>query len=129
MSTVTKNLAELVKLLEPVPLGTYFSITAEGGIEFQADGHDKVKGIRAVFPGLIWRKRHVDSVGWWEYTTKTPDGIKLRIYGDKRGPPSCKRIEETYEEVIHIPACEEHDEVHTRTRVRWECPEEEKEAV
>jgi len=109
-----------------LPLGTYFDVGSGGlSLEIQADG-DKVPPIRAAFPG-VWKKippPDESPDGWWSYVHTTPDGVSVKIYADRTGPKSCRRIVEEVTETVHVPACEEHDEEVKKTVVRWECPEE-----
>jgi len=127
MSIRVENYSDLVPLILALPVGTYYSAES-AGLEMQANG-DAVTKVRAAFPGQVWKKMPPKKNGldWWEYSTVLPNGIKVRIYADRRGPLSCKKVEmqvTTTEEVeVPVTTRTEIREV-TRTVVTWECPEE-----
>ena len=127
MAYRTANIEALVPYILRLPEGAHFDVESDGTLEMQPSRF-KVEEIRACFPG-VWKKQYVASLGWWEYRLTLGDGTRLKIYADRKGPKSCKRIEEKVDETVLVPACDEHRETRTRTVVRWECPEEADDAV
>ncbi len=126
MSIRIEGIERVFSLVTRLPQGAHFSIESKGGkphLEMQASG-DVATARRALFPG-VWKKKFQEGCQWWEYQQTTADGVDLKIYADRVGPKSCKRIEEEVTKTVHVPACLAHDEVQTQTVVRWECPEEE----
>lgn len=123
MSFRSENIEKLIPLILRLPLKQHFDIERCGDLSMQASGSE-VSTLRSLFPGVLWKKHNEDTLGWWSYTA-TFEGIQLKIYADRVGPQSCKRIVETVEEVVYIPATEAHDEIVKREVIRWECPEDE----
>lgn len=107
-----------VTLLDRIPDGvwTEFSGTHIG---FQAETQEQVKAIRALFPGVIWKKSYDEYVKWWNYDG-TYEGIELRIYAVRQAPPTCTAIEVTETKVEKVPTAWEEREV-TRTKLVWDC--------
>ena len=124
MSYRTENYESWVPLIENLPVGTYYEVSINGKeMSMQAGTQAAVKRVMSAFPGCIWQKAKDESIGWWSYTTALSDERTLKIYADREGPKSCKRVEETVEERVLVLAQDEHYETRKRTKVRWECPE------
>lgn len=124
MSLRTKNLEKLIPWILLLPEGTYFD-AKDDGFEIQAYTRDQVRKVRRSFPGVIWRKIRVDAVGWWEYTADITPDVHVKIYADREGPISCKKVEKIITETISVPAREAHEETRTHKVITWECPEQE----
>ena len=130
MATRIKDFEKIVPMILALPRDTFFDCSQYDNVvslSMQASGKE-VSRVRSAFPGVIWTKTKSDDFGWWEYDGKF-DGVKIHIYADRLGPESCTRIEEKITSVVHVPACEAHDEEKTKIVVRWICkddPEEDK---
>lgn len=128
MSTRIAGYEEVVPLILALPVGTYYTVESDGSLEIQAQG-EAVTAVRRAFPRVIWKKTPPGTrsmCDWWTYHATLEDGRKIKIYADRVGPKSCKRIEETVTEtqMVEVPVETRREEREvTRTRVRWECPE------
>lgn len=115
-------LRHIVDLFSDLPNGVIASIV-DSGIVVQAHNRAAAQQIRSCFPGLFWRKLSPDvtKLSWWEEEAYSK-GVRINIYAIQEAPPSCKAIEEEYEEEEKVPTAFETRMV-TKTRTRWECPE------
>ena len=123
MAYKTSNMDVLIPLIMLLPDGQHFDTSPSGDeLSMQASG-EEVNKLRKSFGG-VWTKHKQEGLQWWEYIREGKNGEPtLKIYADRVGPKSCRRIVEEAEEVVHVPAREAHDEVIKRTVVRWECDE------
>jgi len=114
-----------------LPDGMYFD-TCGDKLDFQASSQ-KASVVREQVSKTFeltepWKKQYNESCGWWEYTNKTNNGISIKVYADREGPESCKKIVEVTTEEENVPVKFEKQMV-TRERVRWECPKNKEEAL
>jgi len=115
----TKTLRTLIDIQFPEDI--YFDICSAGIVDTQCYTQDEVRRARAAFGGgVVWNKEWVADCGWWEYTAKVPQGFTVNIYACRESPPTCKAIEETYEEEEKVPVAFETKMV-TKKRIRWDC--------
>lgn len=115
-------LAVLLKL--DLPEDVYFDIdTAMYDVHAQCQTQEQLRRFCQAFPGTFWAKAFDETLRWWEYTGKTPDGILVNIYACREAPPMCKAVEETYEVEESVPVKFETQLV-TKTRIRYECPDD-----
>ena len=108
-------------VLEALPEGTPFDVNFAGAdVAIQAPRQKNVRAIRAAFPGVtVWVKQYIETLQKWEYTTAY-EGLSVLLYACAEAPPTCKAIEEEYEEEEKVPVQWETRLV-TKKRVRWDC--------
>ena len=61
---------------------------------------------------------------WWEYRT-TFEGVNIRIYGVREGPPTCTAIFETRVAEKQVPVLFETQSIEEQVLVGWDCGEAE----
>jgi hypothetical protein len=122
----SKTFDECMEIIRRLPESVWWDTALDGSLGIQADG-DMVQSVRAALGG-VWTKKKNDWCAWWEYHCDF-GSVHVKIYGDRVGPKSCKRIEETRTERVHIPAVEDHYEEREVKSVRWECPEDHAETL
>jgi len=84
--------------------------------------HDQkdVARVRSSFPGIVWTKKYIQGLAWWEYYATFGEWT-LRIFGCDQKPATCKMITEKKEVAKDVPI-----EFETVTEVQdvlvgWDC--------
>jgi hypothetical protein len=115
----------LAPLLLTMPDGIHFDtkLGDKPTVQFIANTQKDVAAVRGFFPGALWKKRHDDGFGWWEYDADW-NGISINIYGCREAPPTCRAIEETIIVKERVPVTFEEREVEKKV-IRWDCSQEE----
>lgn len=130
MAYRTATFETLVPWIARLPVGQHFDTDlADGGLEMQAATQDDVAALLLCFPGVIWQKEWVESVGWWQYTGKTMDGIRLQIYAVRQAPRTCTAIMEEREVEERVATGYETRKVRKQVIVGWDCGQPDKEEV
>ena len=114
---------DLLPVLEQLPDGIHWDVSESQGLQFQAATQEKVQELRALFPGVVWKRTWGEKGGtckWWEYTC-TYQGLKVEIYACRENPPQCRAryevrvVEKQIADTFHTETVEE------KVLVGWDC--------
>ncbi len=87
----------------------------------QAATQEKVQALRALFPGVIWKRTWTGGkCKWWEYTC-TYEGLPVKLYACQENPPQCRAIMETRQVEKQITDTFHTETVEETVIVGWEC--------
>lgn len=114
-----KMRAALALMCAKVPEDTWVELRDNAIVAFQ--GHDQAGAatLRALFPGVFWRKHFCPFGQWWEYRGAF-EGVTVLIYNVNEAPPTCKKIITTRLETERVAVEWQTREVEKET-ITWDC--------
>ena len=104
---IKEALPKVVDSLLGIPGDLYFGLEEnEGamGVAMQGWNQAQAADVRALFPGLIWKKSYNNRLSWWEYESYSPTlDCLLNVYGVTEAPPTCTVTRRTIEVEERVP--------------------------